>query len=232
MADDKFMADDDEELGVIGSGYGYGLTPNEEYRQKLRDTMRLAYELDNPVLMWTKIQEYLKRSCIFDEDPEREGTSVSDIFIMPEMADFFLETANAIAFLARGARVTGEVMEKYETDLDRNPGPVLPKEAIALLPQALNFTRRGYNAFAQLASMRQKAYEAALYDCLLTNGLSSREALDALSRELGEMDHSRRRRRIREGRRFRNRGLFWEDYDQGRFLYLCRRMKIDPYKNL
>lgn len=223
------MADDEEELGVIGSGYGYGFTPNHEYRKEFRATLKLAYAINNPALMWMKIHDYLMKSCILEVGPDGEEITVADVIIMPEMADFFLETAAAIVNLANGTRSAGEIMDYPEKYEDRVPDPVRPKEAITLLPQALNFTRRGYNAFAQLASIRQKIHEARLYDLLIEDGLSSREALDALSRELGEMAHSRRRRRIREGQFFKKH--IWSITDDATFHHLCWRMKIGESKD-
>ncbi|MFT8711481.1 MULTISPECIES: hypothetical protein [Acetobacteraceae] len=223
------MADDEEELGVIGSGYGCGYTPNHVHRKKHRSAMKLADEIDNPVLMWAEVYDYLVHTCILEPDEGGEEVAVSDVIIMPEMADFFLRIAYEVLCLAEGERRAGEVSD--HSDFLFNSSPVLPKEAIKLLPQALSFTRRGYNAFAELAAIRQKIQEARLYDCLLADGLSSREALDALSHEFGELDHARRRKRIREGRYFQERHV-WFESDDATFHHLCQRMKIDPYKNL
>ncbi len=169
--------------------------------EKLTASAQLAMDIQNPVLMWHSIYTYMHLNCFLDFNSDGEEAVSEDFVLPPIMADFVLQTAISIVKLAQGRHPINDRYRQEST-------PLSPKEAIDLLPQALGFTRQGYNAFADFDSIYQKVWEAKDYDEARQKGMSSKDALEALCKTYGDMDHSQRRKRIRLGRSFLRNGIY------------------------
>ena len=160
----------------------------------------LAKITQNSVYPWLALQA---QGLIY-ETKISTGQTDARLEIPAWCVEYFLGLADHIPALAHGEDIRLGYPEMGEPALPQ----ITPNTAMELVPLALALRRRGYNAFQQFRNDGKLADEYRAFLGLREEGKKYAEALAALSKNVGALEDSVRRRRLARGRSLATAGRY------------------------
>lgn len=154
-----------------------------------------AYEdTGNPLYAWGALSAW----SFAQHANSREGSARFDM--PPALALFVLRMSAGMVNLSEGVPpLRYQDGQLVPNDADQ-PAPT-PAETLALVPEALELSGEGWNAFAAYRTDQEARYLSDIYAEARDAGATYAEALEVVMREAGTRDERTARRRLKGGRK-------------------------------